>query len=76
MNITCKDEILILNDVMFSDVWLCSGASNMGIPLWEVNISNAVLREIKATESAAKEATECVLGRKQNEMSQNPVMTI
>ena len=45
MNITCKDEILILNDVMFGDVWLCSGASNMGIPLWEVNISYVVLRE-------------------------------
>ena len=68
MNITCKDEILILSDVMFGDVWLCSGASNMGITLWEVNISNAVLREIKATESAAKEARErsqCFPVRKQ-----------
>jgi sialate O-acetylesterase len=31
---------LILNDVMFGDVWLCSGQSNMAYPLGHVSIEN------------------------------------
>ncbi len=33
-NAKCGDESVALNDLLIGDVWLCSGQSNMEMPLW------------------------------------------
>ncbi len=33
MKISCKNEDIVLKDILIGDVWLCSGQSNMAFPL-------------------------------------------
>lgn len=48
MKINCKNDVVILKDILIGDVWLCSGQSNMAFPLVGAYGGRQELAHIKA----------------------------
>jgi len=46
MKLVCKDENLILKNILLGDVWLCSGQSNMAFPLKSSATGSATLQHL------------------------------
>ena len=50
MKVTCGDEAIIITDILIGDVYLCSGQSNMAMPLRETNNGDLDLYSINLPE--------------------------
>ncbi|MDR0861888.1 MAG: hypothetical protein LBN30_03815 [Oscillospiraceae bacterium] len=61
LTVAAQGETITVRDVLFGDVWLCSGQSNMVLPISrvknmypsELNAENALIRQFKAPDAYA-----------------------